>query len=175
MIIPGFTKYDISEDGVVTKVDSDSVIEPYKVRLGDYTYVYARLVDDSGICHNQNIIRLLAIAYLQKPGVPCMARAKDGDNTNTVLSNVEWVPYADSVKKAWDSGKMSHRRPRQNSVTEEFISLLYDTLCLYDTPITVTALSNELEMPYSTVRYAMIALIQRGKAIKHKKGFEAIR
>jgi hypothetical protein len=174
MIIPGFTDYDISEDGIVTKVSTGKVVKPNIVRLGMYAYKNVRIVDDSGLGRAKNVMRLLAMTYLPKPDAHSMARAKDGDNTNTILSNVEWVPYCDRAKEHWRNGKMAERRARRSSVTEDLIDLVYDTMCLYDKPVTMTSLSNELEMPYSAVRYSMIALVQRGKARKLREGFEAI-
>lgn len=175
MIIPGFTNYDISEAGVVTHLPSGRIIKCRSSRVkGFYTYLTVSLIDDNGIRHICSVLRLLALAYIEKPDEPCMARAKDGNNANIALSNIEWAPYHEVTKRNWERGKMAGRKPRKSSVTEEFISLLYDTLCLYDTPTTLTELSNVLEVPYSLVRYSMIALITRGKAVKHKKGFEAI-
>lgn len=175
MIIPGFTDYDISEAGVVTKVATGKVVKHQKVKVyGYYEYVQVVLFDSNGKRHTCNVLRLLAMAFLGVPTQACTARAKDGNNANVVLSNVEWVPYAATTTEAWRNGSMKKRRARPSSVTEDFIDLLYDTLCLYDEPVTVTELSNVLDVPYSTARYGMIALRNRGKATKVMKGFEAI-
>lgn len=176
MVIPGYSAYDITEDGVVTVIATGKVL---KHRLtcvsGYYRYVNVTLISDEGKRQVCNVIRLLALTYLKKPEDLCVARAKDGDNTNAVLSNVEWVPYTEGSKQVWRRGQMANRKPRQSSVTEEFIALLYDTLCLFDEPVSMTVLSHELDVPYSTVRYSMYALIKRNKARKLITGYEVIR
>lgn len=175
MVIPGYSNYDITEDGVVTHLPTGRVLKQRKARVyGYYEYINVTLISDAGKRQMCNVMRLLALAYLEKPEELCTARPKDGDNTNTVLSNVEWVPYTEASKQAWRRGKMADRKPRQSSVTEDFISLLYDTMLLYDEPVAMTTLSRELEVPYSTVRYSMYALIKRNKVRKLDAGYEVI-
>lgn len=175
MVIPGYSCYDITEGGVVTHLPTGRVLKRHKTCVKQYhSYVTVTLVNDEGKRQTCNIIRLLALAFLEKPEKLCMARAVDGDNTNIVLSNVAWVPYTDASKKAWERGQMADRQPRKSSVTEEFIELLYDTMKLFDKPTPMTTLSHELDVPYSTVRYSMYALLKRGKARKLEEGFEAV-
>ena len=175
MVIPGYSAYDITEDGVVTHIATGNVIKHRIATVQKYyKYDQVTLISDEGKRQMCNVLRLLAMAYLDKPEDLCTARAKDGDNTNAVLSNVEWVPYIEASKQAWRRGKMHKRKPRQSSVTEDSINLLYDTLLLFNNPIPMTTLSRELELPYSTVRYSMYALIKQGRARKCEEGFEAI-
>lgn len=175
MVIPGFSNYDISEAGVVTYLPSGKVLKQRKATVQKYySYIQVTLINDEGKRIACNVMRLMALTYLDKPEKLCMARPKDGDYTNVQLSNVEWVPYTDASKKAWERGKMENRQPRKSSVTEEFIALLYDTMLLFDEPVSMAALSRELDVPYSMVRYSMYALLNRGKAIKLEEGFEAI-
>lgn len=174
MLIPGFSNYDISESGVVTCLSKNRVIKHIKARVyGYYTYLQVSLVDDTGKRRSCNVMRLLALTYLDKPEQLCTARPKDGDNTNLALSNIEWVPYTAQSKQAWHRNRDRNKssKKRQSSVTEESITLLYDTLCLYDEPVNMVELSHALDIPYSTVRYSMYALMQRGKAIKLVTGF----
>ena len=175
MIIPGFSNYNITEDGVVTNILTGNIVKSRIVTANNLNrYVNVSLVDNCGKRRTHNVLKLLALTYLEKPEEHCMARAKDGDNTHVSLCNVEWVPYAESTRKAWARGKMSDRQPRKSCVTEDSIALLYDTMQLLSTPVTMYALSRELDLPYSTVRYSMYALIKQGKAVKHEKGFELI-
>lgn len=175
MIIPGYSNYDISESGVVTYLPTGKVIKHRKTRIkGYYSYVTVPLVADDGKHRMCNVMRLLALTYLEKPEALCTAKPKDGDSTNLALSNIEWVPYTEASKKAWARGKMACRTPRKSSVTPEFIRLLYETMQLFDEPVTMATLSRELDVPYSTVRYSTYALINRGKAEKRKGGFVAL-
>lgn len=175
MIIPGFSNYDISEDGIVTNVATGNELQHRVSTLhGYYKYSQVNIAGDDGKRHTCNVLRLLALTYLKKPDMLCAVRAKDGDNTNTVLSNVEWVPYAELTRMSWLKGKMSNRRPRKSCVTEDLTDMLYDTICLYDEPVTVAELSDVLDISYSMARYGILALRQRGKVIKVIGGFEAV-
>ena len=177
MIIPGFSNYSITKDGVVTNVHSGAVSKHTVTSTsgGFYRYTVVSIVDDSGKRRQHNVLKLLAITYLEKPQGPCTVRAKDGNNLNISLDNAVWVPYSESARRAWELGKMTDRQPRKSCVTEESINLLYDTMLLYGVPVTMSGLSRELDLPYSTVRYSMYALMKRGKARKLEEGFELIR
>lgn len=176
MIIPGFSKYNIEEDGTVRHVATGVPVSPYVVRAkGLYTYKRVALIGDDGSRHVYNLIRLLALAFLDKPEGRCVACPKDGDNLNTVLSNVEWVQCSTKVTKAWRENKMANRRPRTSKCcNEDSIAMIYEAAKACGGPISYTDLSYELDVPYSTVRYSGLALIQRGMAKMTKAGFEVI-
>ncbi len=165
MIIPGFSAYDITEDGVVTHVASGNVMKTHTVTYKVYyRYIRVRLAGDDGNIYACNILRLLALAYLGKPSVPSMARAKDGDNLNTSLSNVEWVPYAKGTLDAWERGKYEDRKPKVNKCcNEDTIELVLNTLEQLKSPVTTAELSRMLDVPYSTARYTIKALVTSGK------------
>ena len=174
MTIPGFSAYDITEDGVVTYLETGMIMQPRKTcssKYYDYMRVY--LIGDDGRQHACNMLRLLALAFLDKPDVPCMARAKDGDNTNAVLSNVEWVPYSYTAQLNWRNGKYDNRKPKKNTCcSEESMALVLNTLEQLDKPITVAEISRLLEVPYSTARYTITALLKHGKIKNiYKRGY----
>lgn len=177
MIIPGFSAYDITEDGVVTHVESSKVMQRYKAQSNkNYLYMRVNLIGDDGKRHACNLLRLLALAYLPKPDLPCVARAKDSDNLNVKLSNVEWAPYAESTFAAWKNGRYTNRQPKKNAcVTKESMDLILNTLEQLDHPVSTTDLCALLEVPYSTIRYSVEALVQHGKVKKIPgKGFVAV-
>lgn len=165
MIIPGFSAYDITEEGVVTYIETGRVIKPHKVCSRKYyDYIRVSLMGDDGKQHACNVLRLLALTFLEKPEGPCTAKAKDGDNLHIALSNVEWVPYAYSTMCAWRSGRYNNRKPKANHCcTKESMELVLNTLEQLDEPIHVVDLSNMLEVPYSTARYTIKALVDIGK------------
>lgn len=176
MIIPGFTKYDLSTDGVVTKIATGKIIKPQIMRVRSHVYKVVYLHDDAdNAIHACSVMRLLALTYIGEPEVSSVAKAIDGDNLNTVVDNVAWVPYANHVKESWDAGKMAHRTPRQSACSADAIAMVRETMKAYDRPVSMAELSAELQVPYAIVRYAMLALRERGIARKTKEGFEVIR
>lgn len=172
MIIPGFSAYDISEDGVVTHVASGKVIKYSKAqsKSGYYTYVRVNIKGDDGKQHTCNVLRLLALTFLGAPSQPCVARAKDGDNTNITLENVEWSTYADGPANAWQDGKYSKRTPRKRKCcTKDSMSFVLTTLEQLDYPVSTIEVSRMLDLPYSVARYTLIELLDEGK-VKHIDG-----
>lgn len=175
MIIPGFSQYDITEDGVITETHSGRVIKQRVNVTNGKTHKRASLVDDNGMSQTPNIIRLLALAYLKMPEKNAMAFAKDGNNLNTTLDNVVWRTRSEAMKNVWDAG-LSYRRPRESyCCTEASKQLVYDTLLAYDKPVTMMELSCELQVPYNVVRYSIAALIRNNCVRKTKDGYEVKR
>lgn len=176
MIIPGYSAYDISEDGVVTKVSTHEVIQPYIVkRRNNISYTYIALVSNDRRLRVHNVLRLLAITYLGMPERGYVARAKDGNNLNATLSNVVWSTRRDVTKQTWEEGKMATREKRQRCYNDDSIELIYETLLAYEEPITMAELSCILQIPYTVVRYSMQELRKTHRVRKTDKGFEVRR
>lgn len=174
MIIPGYSRYDITEDGVVTDIIKNRVLKAHIARTKGYAYKNVVVVDDNGCKKATSVLRLLAIAYLPKPDCVCVARAKDCDNTNTMLSNVEWVPCNERVQQTWKQGKMSTRKRKGRCYGESSIALVYDTLKTLGEPTSVAELSRLLDIQYSTVRYSVYELIKRGRVQRTNEGVEVL-
>ena len=174
MIIPGFSAYDITEDGVVTHVASGKIIQHYvNTSNGFYKYAKVGIRGDDGKQHTCNVLRLLAITFLEVPEVPCVVRAKDGDNLNTTLQNVEWASYSAGPTNAWKNGSYSNRKPKKRKCcTKESIAYVLNTLEQLTYPVTTAEISRMLDIPYSTARYTIMALVESGK-VKYidRKGF----
>jgi hypothetical protein len=174
MVIPGFSKYDITKQGVVTHVDTGIEVKRYRATSSrGYYYIRVGLIDDDGNRHACNVLRLLALTYLGDPPVPSMARAKDGDNLNISLNNVEWVPYAQSTKDAWKSGRLAKRAPRKSACTETVITAVLNAV-LRNGPVSAATISCEMGIPYTQVRYASYTLMQRGLIKRSKEGLELV-
>ncbi len=172
MIIPGFSKYDITEDGIVTDAATGRVLPQHTSTIkADYVYKRVSVVDDEGCRKQVSVIKLLALAFLGTPKCPSVARTKDGDNTNTVLSNVEWVACN---SHAYQQGRCKSRKRRKPCYNTNSVALVYDTLRELDEPVSVSALSRLLELPYSVVRYSVYTLIERGRIQRTKHGVEVL-
>ena len=176
MIIPGFSRYDITEDGIVTNVKNGRVLKHRIQTLnGKHKYAMVCLTLDNGEQRSYSVLRLLAMTYLEMPSKHARAVAKDKDYTNTKLSNVEWLEPSTVAKCLWDDGKIVRKPRTTKCCSEESCTMLYETLQLHNEPVSMTYLSDLLQVPYSVVRYSMQALIWSGKAHKTKHGFEVIR
>lgn len=170
MIIPGYERYEITEDGVVTDLDTCREIKGYIITTRGYRYRVVSLIDENCERKIVSVLRLLALTYLKKPNCVCIARAKDGDNTNAVLSNVAWVPCCDSTQIAWNTGKMTGRKKREKCYNEGTVALVYDTLQTLGEPTTTAELCRILDLPYSAVRYSAQVLIGQKKIHRIKEG-----
>ena len=173
MNIPGYDKYDITEDGVVTRIDSGRVLRPYiNVLPNGKKYRHVSLIsNDSDIAVPHNVMRLLAITYLPPRPKNYIACAKDGNSLNTVVTNVEWCDRA-SVARKYNN---PNRKKRTSShCTIETTERLREAMLALDETMSMTTLANILEVPYSTVRYSMQALIKGGKAKNTTRGYEVI-
>ena len=172
MIIPGYSRYDITKDGVVTEISTGKVINAHIVHVNTgYTYRRVFITDDCGVKKQVPVIKLLAIAYLGVPERPSIARTKDGDNTNTVLDNVEWVPRR---SHSCVQSRRNTRRRKKTCYDENSIALVHETLKELGEPRSVAALSRILDLPYSIVRYSVYALIERGIVHRVVDGVEVL-
>lgn len=175
MIIPGFNKYNIETDGVVTNVTTGRVIKPVVVTVKNHKYCQIALRDNDGNVCRHNVLALLALAYLDKPLHDGVVTAKDGNNLNTTLDNVAYTTRSEVVKRAWQSGGLKNRRKRGRCYDDSSIAMVYEALQAYDTPVHMTTLSNDLAVPYATIRYSIQELCYAGKVHKTDSGFEVIK
>ena len=174
MIIPGFTRYDITEYGVVTDLVKNRVITQGTVRVGNSFYKRVSLKNDLG--HNKlcNVMSLLALTFIGEAPRNYTVFAIDGDNLNTVATNVAYKPRSSIAKELWDSGKMANRASRQRCYNDFSKEMLYEALLAYDEPVTMSELCSVLQVTYSTIRYSMLELVESKKVRKTTKGFEVI-
>lgn len=175
MIIPGFNNYDITEDGIVTRVDTGKVLKRYLYTLpsGKQYYHVSLIRDDyNEVAVPHSIMRLLALTYLPPRPANYVACAKDGNNLNTVVSNVEWRDRADVSRVHM---KVDRKKRTSMHCNEETKATLLFAMKALDEPLTMTELAVTLEVPYSTIRYSMAALIKEHKVKKTIRGYEVIK
>lgn len=173
MIIPGFEKYDIAENGVVTNIKTGKAVKPYICTTDSgKQYLHVSLSSkDFSTAAPHNVLRLLAITYLQPVPKHGIAVAKDGNNLNAVLSNVEW---RDRAYQARVSRRPDMKHKTSKHCTPETKQRLYDAMKALEEPLRMSELARILEVPYSTVRYSMKALIADDKVKMTEYGYEVI-
>lgn len=174
MVIPGFSNYDISEDGTVLNIATGKVVKHAITSISNnLVYVRVCLKDDKGAIRMHNVMKLLAETYLDKPDGAVCVRAKDGDNLHVHIDNVEYVPRHSVVKQAWDDGKMANRRPRQKRWNADTVDYVYNVLQAIG-PVTLSKLNGAIDIPLSDIRYSLEELVNKGSVAKTKNGFEVI-
>ena len=175
MIIPGFDNYDITEDGVVTKVDTGKVLNRYLHTLPSGKQYYHVSLVRSGygeVAVPYNVLRLLALTYLPPRPASDVACAKDGNNLNTVVSNVEWRDRSKVSRESASPVRSKRKSMHCNEVSKATLLFAMEAL---DEPLTMTELAIALEVPYSTIRYSMAALIKENKVKKTIRGYEVVK
>ena len=86
--IPGYEGlYQVSDHGRVYSALSGRVLRPQRVGAGYHALYLCR----NGTKNRQYVHRLVASAFLDNLGNRTDINHKDGDKTNNVLSNLEWV------------------------------------------------------------------------------------
>lgn len=177
MVIPGLSRYDILEDGrVIELLTGNEIKSTISVNASGNKYRRVCLKKDDDTRRLFSVLLLVAIAYLPLPdgstyGDPYpdtyyVAHALDGDNTNTTVTNAEWISRSELSRK--------HARARRKSVSEASKAMIMDTMSQYDVPVHMTELSYTLQVPYSLIRYSILELIAEGKVRKTNEGFEVI-
>lgn len=122
-IIPYYSNYVISRDGVLIKKSNGTIITPSLATTGYYTF---RMVDDSG--HAANVLRHRVLAYAFKP-YPADVNSLDINHLNGIpgsddLGNLEWATRSRNMSHAYDNGlrndnvRVQIRNIRTNDVFE---------------------------------------------------------
>lgn len=167
MKIPGYSLYDIDENGTVVETATGKEVE--RRLSGKYAWVYI-VSDSTGKNGQANVHVLLALALYGERPDGCVASFIDGDPTHLHVSNICWKP-----RGAINTERSRYRRPKTNNTnTPESRELVYETLKLIDRPAFMVELAEILDLPYSTVRYSMYHLIGEGKVQLVRGGYLAI-
>lgn len=168
MRIPGYSRYDIDEHGNL--VDT-STGEPVK-RHDNARYAWVTVIPDNTTDSRQvNLHVLMALTFCGPKPDGGIVRFLDGDNTNICAANLAWTTRSE-LGTTLARNTVKARKPKKNNTcTKESMQMLHDTLCTLDEPVSMTTLSNMLEVPYSVIRYSMYGLIASGKAKAVEGGY----
>jgi hypothetical protein len=85
--IPGFTRYTISESGVVYSTIKERVLLG---NINEDGYRQVHLVDDNGVSLIRRVHRLVALTFIPNPDNLPVINHKDGNKLNNDSSNLEW-------------------------------------------------------------------------------------
>lgn len=164
-IIPGFTDYTATPDGIISETRSGRIITPQKSSNGFYPYVFIYNPDKNTKMEIM-VHRLVALAWvdnddwINKPVVNHL----DGNKTNYHCNNLEWVSYSENQIHAGDTGLMS------NTVACKMLDVSTGVINTF----------NSLSQAYRSIGYAGSARItvfdacKRGKLILGRYEFKDI-
>ena len=164
MIIPGFSSYDIDENGVITNIQTGAVLK----NNTSLKYVTIRITDDNGRRCTRTVHSLVADAFGVKAGPTDVIAFKDGDTRNVALSNLESISRSDLAKRNYN--KSQKKRPNKCN-TPDSRELIVDAMSVMDRPVTMCYLAGVLCVPYSTVRYSLKQLIEDGVVEQLPRGY----
>ena len=174
MVIPGYSRYDITEDGVVTEIATGKEIKRHD---GDWRYIWVSVIPDGDRVRRQtNLHVLLALTFLGPRPDGHVVRFLDHNPRNITLSNIKWATRGEVRNNASNvdanGSIVGNRVPKANKAcSPENTQLIYETLEILDRPVSMLELSDMLQLPYSAVRYSMYALMAMGKAAATKGGY----
>lgn len=168
MRIPGFSIYDVTENGDVTNVCTGEKVAKH---VGTYKYIWVYVVPDGEVKPRQvNLHTLVALAFHGPRPDGFIVKFEDGNPHNVTASNLSWVKRGSLARKT-----SAVRTPRANrSCTPESVQLVYDAMVTLGKPVTMLELSCMLEVPYTTVRYSMYGLMALGKAQPAEGGYTIV-
>lgn len=147
-LIPGYSKYAISEAGEVLDIANDKII-PHTYRNKEYPGVFV-YDPDRGFFRTMLVHRLVAMAWVDNAdhlGTP-IVNHKDGIKSNCHASNLEWCTYSYNNLHALTLGlkKDGHAhkvRDRQTGEIKEYAS--FSQVC--------EALNLDKTTKFSTIQY----------------------
>lgn len=103
-IIPGFTGFAITRDGIVRSRRYGRILKP---SINPYGYPYVNVYDpDKGRWRSVCLHLLIARTFIRnmEPGFRCFVNHIDGNKTNFSISNLEWVSSRENQVHAVGTG-----------------------------------------------------------------------
>lgn len=103
-VVPGFTRYHISRDGIISSHVTGNVC---KIGSNAFGYPSVSIFDDDKQAYRNVVLHmLLARAWLpnKNPDVKLFVNHKDGVKENFSLENLEWVSGAENIAHAVKNG-----------------------------------------------------------------------
>ncbi len=112
--IKGYENYSINPEGKVYSKKYDRFLKPSKNNNG---YIFVNLIDSHKIAKTHSVHKMVMEYFgAQKPGDNYVIDHIDGDKTNPIISNLQWVSIKDNTIKYYDN----HEKKK------EIISLVND-------------------------------------------------
>ena len=103
--IPNYEHYYATTDGKIYSLFSNKYLKPYKNKYGYYSVALLK----NGKQKTYQIHRLIALTYLQQNGKNYVNHI-DGNKSNNMLCNLEFVTFNENIKHAWDNGLYENTR-----------------------------------------------------------------
>lgn len=120
--VPGFPRYEINRSGELRDTKTGKTKTWYRqepiakmggrIRNMKRGYLIARVIDDHGTKRHIFQHRVIAMLFVPCPGDPAdyVVNHLDGDGSNNVPKNLEWVTYSQNMLHAYETGLCSRTR-----------------------------------------------------------------
>ena len=97
------------------KIFSLSSMKWLKSKFDKTNREYIKL-SKNGVLKDFSVHRLMALTYLNNPENKPQVNHIDGNPSNNILYNLEWVTQSENMKHAWDTGLRTKSIKQSNSV-----------------------------------------------------------
>lgn len=127
------------------RILKQAISKPGRNRAGSYTKVVLR---KDGASRGFEVHRLVATAFIPNPASLPVVNHIDHDGTNNNIFNLEWCTIR-------DNNLHCIRHNRKPHVFKSFFDIQdrVELNSLFDCGVGVTAIANQLDLPYNAVRY----------------------
>ena len=105
-------KYEVSSCGKVRSLNylGHNKTEELSLSKDNKGYLRVRLFCEDGKRRTFKVHRLVAEAFIENPKNKLYVNHKDGDKTNNIIENLEWVTASENVKHAYEIGLNEKKR-----------------------------------------------------------------
>jgi hypothetical protein len=101
--IPGFSKYLVSETGLVKNIQKNKIMGNFEIKTSKGTYIRVGALSDDYKTRSVGAHQLVCLAFHGLPpqdGKKYEVNHKDGNKHNNHYTNLEWVTRTDNLKHA---------------------------------------------------------------------------
>lgn len=123
--IPGFEKYEISENGVIRNKKTGYILKHFDTRKG---YKRLSLQNDFNEEKPMTVHRLIAITFIPNPENKATVNHKNGIKHDNRKINLEWMTNRENLKHAYAEGIRSssgESHPQSKLTNEDVIQIRY--------------------------------------------------
>ena len=109
--VGGYDKYQVSNTGKIRIKETGKCLKPSRDRVTGYMKI--NLITDKS--HTKTVHRLVAEVFVPNPENLPQVHHIDGDKTNNIANNLEWVTPKCHGKKMLDAQKLKFRETYRNN------------------------------------------------------------
>ena len=158
-VIPGFSKYMISEDGVVYSLVSKKIIAQSKNWAG---YLTVTITDDNGFRSPRKVHRLVYLTYIGPLDPNLVVDHKDDDKNHNHYTNLQQITNSENSTKSFITGKNKEKVVWTKEMIHQICKMMQDF-------IPESEIFSKFDVDYDKNRYQcnmLIGQLRRGQIHK---------